>query len=208
MKTVISILLSFCFLISTAQVDLSYQEPHENILKLADAPLPPSFRMNEEGTKAYMIFRKSFKTIAELSETELRLGGLRINPKTFIGSRTTYYYDMKIFDMQHKKQMDIKGLPENPRLANFIWSHDQNKVAFTHTVENGVELWFADLNSKTAQKITDASLNGNMGRPMVWTKDDMSLIVKMRIEGKDQLIDDKTSVPTGPTISENAGKKA
>jgi hypothetical protein len=37
------------------------------------------------------LYRDAFKTIAELSKEELRLGGLRIDPATNIGSRTRYY---------------------------------------------------------------------------------------------------------------------
>ena len=208
MKFLFAILFSISFLFSYAQVDLKYQLPHENILQLADTPPPPNFRMNSDGTNAYLTYRKAYKTIAELSEPELRLGGLRINPKTFIGSRTTYYYDIKIFDMDLLEEVKVEGLPQAAHMTNFSWSHDQKKVAFTNTVEHGVELWIVDLNTKKAVKITEPRLNANIGRPMVWTKDDMSLIAKFKVEGMGDLIDSKTAIPAGPTISENEGKKA
>ncbi|MFT7019058.1 MAG: hypothetical protein ACJASO_001238, partial [Cyclobacteriaceae bacterium] len=88
------------FAISTfglmAQGGLGYQTPPQEIKELVDAPLAPSVRIDNKGENVVLLYRNAYKTIAELSEEELRLGGLRINPVTNIGSRTTYYNDVKI----------------------------------------------------------------------------------------------------------------
>jgi len=100
-------------------------------------------------------------------------------------------------------------LPENGRFAYFSWSPDQTKVAFTNTVKNGVELWLLDIESKFAKKLTDANLNANTGRPFVWFKDNNSLLIKTISKEKQDLIDTKTAIPTGPTVSvSEAGVKA
>ena len=71
----------FLFLNLFAQEDLSYQKPPKEILELIDVSLPPRVLVNE--SKSYMIYlyRDNYKTIEELSEKEMRLAGLRINPK-------------------------------------------------------------------------------------------------------------------------------
>ena len=69
---------------------------------MADADLPASLRLNSEGTAGLLLYRKMYKSIEELSETEMRLAGLRINPKTNISSRARYYYKIEIFDMKSK----------------------------------------------------------------------------------------------------------
>ena len=53
--------------------------------------------------KNYMVFlyRDNYKSISDLSEKELRLG-LRINPKTNIGSRVTFYNNVKIKKLKNK----------------------------------------------------------------------------------------------------------
>ena len=79
-----SIIFSFSAL---CQLDLEYQTPPQEIMELADVKLPPSVSMNEEGNYAVLRYRNQYKSIEELSETELRLGGLRINPVTNISSR-------------------------------------------------------------------------------------------------------------------------
>ena len=105
--------------------------------------------------KNILRYRDSFKTIAELSEEELRLGGLRINPQTNIGSRTTYYNNIKTMNLKDKEvaAVQITGLPENPRLANFSWSPDENKIAFTNP--NFAGLYVFDLKKKKTTQITE-----------------------------------------------------
>ncbi|NNF36252.1 MAG: S9 family peptidase [Saprospiraceae bacterium] len=190
------------------QVDLGYQVPHNDILDLADAPPPPAIRINEAGTMAVMLYRKPYKSIQELSEKEMRLAGLRINPVTNIGSRTRYYFDAKILDVKSQKEFDIDGLPEDGRLAYFGWSLDESKMAFTVTGEEGVSLWVLDISKKTAMQITDEVINANTGRPYVWNNDNASMIVKFLPEDRDPLVDRSSSIPKGPTISVNDGKRA
>ncbi len=192
-----------------AQIDLKYQVPDDDILSLADAPLPPSIRMNSDGTKAILLYRKAYKSIDELSEEELRLAGLRINPKTNISSRARYYYDAKYYDLKTKKESTIEGLPDNAKITNITWSPDEEKIAFTHTAEDGVELWYINHAKKKASKLTDARLNANMGSVLRWMNDSKSLLVKMLPANRPSLINTALSIPSGPTISVNeAGQKA
>ena len=112
------LLVCFLLLISlqfTAQENIGYQLPPDEILELADAPLAPSLRMDSQGEKMFFLYRNNFKSIAELSETEMRLGGLRINPKTNIGSRITYYTNIKVRNGRNAEDKQVTGLPENGR---------------------------------------------------------------------------------------------
>jgi len=209
MKRLIPLLLMIASLYtSDAQIDLTYQVPHDDILTLADVPLPPFMRMNSDGSNAVMIYRKQYKSIQEMSEEEMRLGGLRINPKTNISSRARYYIDMKSFDVKSGKEKTIKGLPANPRLGNMAWSPDENKMAVTNTTANGVELWVLDLQQNVATKLTEDRINANTGSPFTWM-DDNNLLVKMLPADRPALIDTDSSIPTGPTVSVNeSGTKA
>ena len=207
-----ALLLSFFMSLSIfgfGQVNLSYQKPDQSILDLAEAPLAPRISMDRKGENIIFLYRSNYKTIDELSETELRLGGLRINPVTNIGSRTTYYTDFKMRKGREGDPQDIAGMPENGRLAYLSWSPNQQFAAFTNTTSNGVELWYVDIHTAKAKKITNDNLNANMGRPYTWSKDSKSLLVQTLPSSKKQLIDPKEAVPAGPTISvSEAGVKA
>lgn len=206
-KIIILVAFLFPFCIS-AQVDLGYQLPDDAILDLADAPLPPSIRLNTDATKGILLYRKSYKSIQELSEPELRLAGLRINPVTNISSRQRYYFDITLFNAEEGIESGIKGLPENARLSNFSWSHDESMIAFTNTTTTGVELYVVNIHTGELKKLTDDRLNANMGRPFYWMKNDKELVVKYLPSDRLPLIDEAQAVPKGPTISTNEGKKA
>jgi len=208
MKKLFTLLLLFFVAIGFSQENLGYQKPSKEILDLVNAPLAPSVIITDDGEYMLMLYRDAYKTMAELSETELRLAGLRINPKTNIGSRTNYYNDIKIKAPKDKEAKSITGLPENPRIANLNFSPDQSKVAVTNTTENGVEVWVLDLKTATVKKITEATVNANLGDVMNWFKDGQSILVKMLPKNRKALINADESVPQGPTISSNDGKEA
>ena len=206
-------LLIICFLLTgmwlSSQENLSYQKPSKEILELAEAPLAPSIRIDSKGENMIFLYRNSFKSIETLSEKEMRLGGLRINPKTNINSRQRYNNNIKVRLGRKGQEARVENLPKNGRFANFTWSPNQKMMAFTNTTIKGVELWVLNIETKSAKKITNDNLNANTGKPFYWFKDNKSLLIKTLSKDKKELIDTKTAVPTGPTISiSEAGKKA
>lgn len=210
MKPIIYAFL-FLFIIKiNAQENITYQKPSKEILDLVDVPLAPSVLMDDAKSVMVFLYRDAFKTIAELSEDELRLGGLRINPITNIGSRTNYYNNIKLKSLGSKKAelIQVSGLPKNPRIANISWSPDQKKIAFTHTTTNGVELWVIDIATVSAKKLTEANINANLRDAINWFKDSESILVKIISNDRKELINTAEAIPEGPTISVNDGKKA
>ena len=191
-----------------AQENITYQKPSDEILTLVNAPLAPSVLTDDENEYMIFLYRDQFKTINELSEPELRLGGLRINPRTNIGSRTNYYNNLSIKKIQDNEVKQVIGLPEDARLANLNWSPDQKKIAFTNTTTQGVEVWILDILSTKCTKLTEANVNANMRDVINWFKDGSAILVKMISDKKQELINTSEAVPAGPTISTNDGKKA
>ncbi|MEJ2595227.1 MAG: prolyl oligopeptidase family serine peptidase [bacterium] len=209
MKILFSLILISCFsMITVAQVDIEYQVPDSSILELADAPLPPRVRINSEGDQIVLLKRHNYKSIEELSEEEMRLAGLRINPVTNSSSRSRYYYSISLMRVGTKDELEVNGLPPSGRYSNFSWSPDESMIAFTNTTRKGVELWVLNIEKSIAWKLTGDSLNANLGRPFEWFKDNMALLVKFIPVDRKELINKKSVVPTGPTVSVNDGKKA
>ncbi|MEN8187798.1 MAG: prolyl oligopeptidase family serine peptidase [Bacteroidota bacterium] len=193
-----------------AQENVTYQKPAKEILDLVDIQRAPSVLLDDDKEYMVLISRDTYKTIDELSKEELRLGGLRIDPKTNIGSRVTYYNKIEIKNMKKKNAevVQVKGVPENPRFTNFSWSPDQKKMALTNTTNSGVEVWVLDLKSATMNKLTEAKVNANLGYVVNWFEDGKSLLVKMISEDRKELINTKAVTPSGPTVTVNDGKKA
>jgi len=210
MKKILLFALFLVGLNGFSQENLGYQTPPQEILELVDIQRAPWVLLNDDKDYMVLLYRNQYKSIEELSKDELRLAGLRIDPVTNIGSRVTFYNDLRVKDLNGKdyEQGQVAGLPENPRLSNFSWSPDQTKMAMTNTVKEGVELWVLDLKSSSVKKLTEAKINANLGNVMNWFEDGNSLLVKMISSEKKELINTKSVVPSGPTISVNDGKKA
>ncbi len=208
-RTVLMFLTMLTPMMMDAQSDLGYQMPHDDIRVLADAAMAPSIRINADATTAVLLYRNKYKSINELSEKEMRLAGLRINPVTNISSRANYFYDMKVLDIQSGKESIISGLPAEARISNITWSPDQNFIAYTHTNSNGVELWVLDVEKRSTRKLTEARVNANMREAINWLHDESAILVTMLPVDRQPLVNTNDAVPTGPTISVNdGGKKA
>jgi dipeptidyl aminopeptidase/acylaminoacyl peptidase len=193
-----------------AQESVTYQKPSKEILDLVDVPLAPSVFIDDNNENMVFAYRDAYKTIEELSQQELRLGGLRIDPKTNIGSRVNYYTDLKIKKLSNDalEVVQVTDLPSQARLANFKFSPDQKKLAFTHTTNEGVEVWVLDIGNANVKKLTEARANANMGDVINWFKDGSALLVKMISEERKPLINTDIAVPVGPTVSVSEGKEA
>jgi dipeptidyl aminopeptidase/acylaminoacyl peptidase len=209
MKSVLKIpLLFFISLTAFAQENLSYQKPSQSILELADYERAPSVSMDTK--KEYMLFsyRNTYKTLDDLNQEEMRLGGLRINPITNISSTVTYINNLKVRKIKDKNEIQVAGLPNNPRISNITWSPNDKKILFSHTTNSGVELWFLDVASAKATKLTEATVNANLGNPFSWFNDNETILVKMLPKNRAALLDAKKDLPTGPTVSTADGKKS
>ncbi|MAN59613.1 MAG: S9 family peptidase [Flavobacteriaceae bacterium] len=207
-KQMLLLALLACYAISLAQEKTGYQTPPKEILDLVEAAPAPSVLLDDAGENVVLLYRDTYKSIAELSEAEMRLGGLRINPKTNIGSRTNYFNDIKLKKATAKEATAVSGLPENARLSDFNWSPDQRKIAFLNTTSTGVEVWMLDLNLRAAVRLTDSKVNANMGDAISWFKGEDALLVKMLPTNRAALINTNEAVPDGPTITESDGEKA
>ena len=202
--------ITFLFVPIKSQEDLSYQDPPEKILKLVDVTLPPRVLIDDNKNYMIYLYRDTYKTIEELSEKEMRLAGLRLNPKTNIGSRVNYYKNIKISYLKKKKSKpkQIKGMPSNPKIANIKWSPDQTKIAMTNTTTKGVELWYLDLKKGKMKKLTNPDLNANLGDVINWFSDGKSMLVKFLPPQVPEVLDTDELTPIGPRVSTNDGKKA
>lgn len=191
-----------------AQENLTFQKPSAEILALADYERAPSVSMDSKKEYMLLSYRNTYKTLDDLSQEEMRLGGLRINPITNISSTVTYVNNLKLRKVSDKVENQVSGLPQNARITNISWSPNEKKIGFTNTTNTGVELWVIDVATAIAKKITEANLNANLGNPYSWMKDNETLLVKMLPKNRPALIDSKKDLPKGPTVSTSDGSKS
>ncbi|HLV46467.1 MAG TPA: prolyl oligopeptidase family serine peptidase [Flavobacterium sp.] len=203
-------ILSFITLITLsmpmyAQEDIAYQKPSKEILDLADFELAPAISMNSSKDQAILVYRNTYKTLDDLNQEEMHLGGLRINPKTSISSTTSFYTNIKVKNLLTQTETEVKNLPVSVKITYLTWSPDEKKIAFINNTNQGNELWYIDLDNTEAHQLTDATLNANMGNPVTWFKDSQQLLIKTQRHRYEDLIDKSHAIPNGPIVSESEG---
>lgn len=189
-----------------AQENITYQKPSAEILKLADYERPPGVMMNSKKDWVVFTYRPTYKTLEDLNQQELKLGGLRINPITNISSTVTYSNNLKIRKINDKNEIQVKNLPANPKITFISFSPDEKKLAFTNTTAKGVELWIVDMETASAKKITSDNLNANVGSPYQWYNDSQNLLIRTLPQNRPALINSDKDLPTGPIVSTADGK--
>jgi dipeptidyl aminopeptidase/acylaminoacyl peptidase len=201
-----SVSLLFLSYIGIAQENVTYQKPPKEILELADFERAPSVSMDTKKEYMLLSYRNTYKSLDDLNQEEMRLGGLRINPTTNISSTITYINNLKIRKVKAKNEIQVNGLPENAKITNVSWAPNEKVIAFTNTTANGVELWIIDVAAAQAKKITSDNLNAILGNPYSWMKDSQQLLLRVIPSNKPRLIDEKKDLLKGPIVSESEGK--
>ena len=104
-------LLSSISLVSNAQESLNYQEPPQEITELVKVDRAPSVVMDSKKEVLVFLYSNMYKTIGELSEPEMKLAGVRINPKTNSASGVKYNTKISIQPSRSSEPVFVKGLP-------------------------------------------------------------------------------------------------
>jgi len=191
-----------------SQESLTYQEPPHEITELVKVDRAPAVIMDSKKQVLVYQYSNMYKTIGELSEPEMKLAGARINPKTNSTSGTRYFTKISIQLTRESEPIFVTGLPSEPHLTNLSWSPNEQMLAATHITETGLELWIIDVKTQAARKLTNTTLNGNLGSPYRWFADSKSLLVRMLPAGRKAYADALTSVPKGPSVSVSDGTVA
>lgn len=210
MKKLSLLVAAFCSIFYFfSQENVTYQKPPKEILELVDIERAPSISIDSKNENILFTYRKMYKNLEDLSQDEMRLGGLRINPKTNISSSMTYVNNLKLRKFKATVLTDVTGLPANPKIANITWSPNEKFIAFTHTSDMGVELWLLDVDKAQAKRWTDDILNANPGNPITWFRNSESVLIKVLPKDRPALIQTAAALPSGPAVSvSESGAKA
>lgn len=203
-----TLILAFCILteFSVAQAQTSYQTPPKEIADLVNAPITPSVVFSKSGDWMMLLERAGNPSIGDLAQPELRIAGLRINPATSGPSRSGSVENLKIRMTRGGEEIQVKGLPSNPKMSGFSLSRDDKFLAFTQTEPTGISLWVVDMTSFQARKLTENILNEVMGGSFAWTPDNQILINAVNPTRGE--IPKAPPAPAGPIIQETSGNAA
>ena len=185
-----------------------YKDAPAPIAQILDTPPSPAAALNPTRTHMALLGRANLPSIAEIAEPELKLGGYRINPVNNgqANSRVAWLNALSFEDIA-TRQVRAVPLPAGFRYTSPTWSPDGKSLAFLRGVENGLELWVADIASGAARKLTAARVNAVLGSGYSWLPDGSGLTVQMVPEGRGAA-PVAARAPAGPIVQVNAGRTA
>jgi len=208
-KLTLTLAVSLLFLtsafISLAQIE--YQLPPREIIDLVDAPATPGMSISPDNTSVLLSHRPDRPTIDQLAAPELRLAGLRFNPVTLGTTSPGFITGLTLTNLDGTNHREVTGLPSNVRIGNVSWSRNSKYVAFTHTAEDGIELWVADVASATARQLTGRIVNDVLGQTFNWLPDSRNIVFSAVVEGRGPA-PQRPKVAKGPVVQESVGRRA
>jgi dipeptidyl aminopeptidase/acylaminoacyl peptidase len=199
------LIIAFTFLSFTlkAQDDVSYNLPPKDIADMLMAKPTPNISMDNKGQWMLLMESNSYPSVEELAKPELRIAGLRINPANFAPSRQNFINNLTLRSVNFGQDFKISGLPSPLFAGNVSWSPDDKKIAFTHTMNDRVDLYVIDVATKKATKVNKAALN-MIGSSYQWY-DNNTLLYRTTLKPA-TAAPPKPVMPKGPTVQENYGK--
>jgi len=207
-------LLIFSISAAQGQNNLQYQLPPKAIVEIVDALPTPGIEISPAGGtagKRWMLIEhfSGLPTIADLAQPELRLAGLRFNPKTDGPSRGRYDTSLELQALPNGKAMAISGLPAHAKIRFADWSPDGRKISFVNISDAqedaGLSLWIIDAATAQARRLPGIALNGIFGSPCEWLSDSQGLVCRT-IPSDRGAAPKRDEIPTGPVVQENLGR--
>jgi len=196
-----------------AQTSLKYQEPAKALIDLVDTRPTPAVEVSpkDKNGRHWLLIEtiSGLPPISDLAQPEVRLAGLRLNPRTNGPSRGRYFTALRLQALPDGVEKTVAGVPAGARIRFTAWSPDARHLYFVNAVDDrnqaGLSLWIVDVAAAQAKQLPGIALNGVLGPPCEWTGDSQSLVCKTIVKNRGA-VPQRSEIPAGPVIQENLGR--
>jgi dipeptidyl aminopeptidase/acylaminoacyl peptidase len=202
-----SLALAAILLASPVVAQTEYKRPPKELAEIVDALPTPLASLSPDGQSLLLVQQPALLTIADLSQPELKLAGVRFNPETHDQTRSLYFMSLTLVRTATGESRPVTGIPVAARMRYPAWSPDSSKIAFTLSTPAGVELWVADTAGAGARRVGNAVLNQSLRRPFEWMPDGKSLVAAV-VPSSRPAPPSALRTPDGPAVQESRARKA
>ncbi len=192
-----------------------YRQPPAPIAQMLDAEPLPAAVVSPDRRWLVQLRRRGLPPISEVGAPELRLAGLRINPRTNGPSRDVTYTGVTFtpLDGGASRALVVPGVAGELRLGAPLWAPDRRHVAFTLTRPTGISLLVADApvsgasGPVVARALGATRLNAaTTAAPCAWVSP--ARVACLTVPAARGPAPAASAVPTGPIVQESDGKAA
>ena len=159
-----------------------YRTPPDTIARIAEAPPTPGISVSPDAAHAVLTHRASLIPLAELTRPELRIAGLRLDPATSAASRRRTRNGLTLRRLRDgaasRADRPAGSAPRRPSLL----VAGRRPLRFTHTEDDDVELWVAEVAGGAARRVLDEVRAMFRDAPYHWLPDGSGLVARVAVE--------------------------
>ncbi len=208
MSIILGLAMANSTLAETANTTTGYQMPSAAIANVVDAKLAPSTRLSPDNQWMAFFERQRIASLDELSKPELKLAGIKLNPKNFSRARPrSKFLSVSFKHIETNEEFAIDGLPKGRILAP-SWSPNSAYLSFFIEQDELASLFLYELESKKLIKIDNAPLNSVVTRtPYRWLPNSSGLLINVAVNAHSTPPQENNAAMV-PIISQTSGEKA
>jgi len=198
-------LIATLILAPAVQAQDKYRDPPDQIRRILDAEPLPIASMSPDKTQLVMLRRPGLPSIEKVAAPDVKLGGLRFDPRTNGPTRTFDFTGIQLQAVSGGPARTVAmTLPPQATLGNIRWAPSGDRIAFTVTTSNGITLWVANTANATARQVSTRRLNAVLGTPCEWLSSEPALVCTL-VPAARGAAPVAATTPEGPIIQETAG---
>ena len=183
-----------------------YRQPPAPIAQILDTEPTPAVSVSPNNDWLLLLGREGLPPIAEVAAPELRLAGMRINPRTSGGSRDFSFNGLTLKAVDGGAERPIRT-PAGMRITSPMWSADGTRIAFVESTDDAQYLWVADVATGQARRVTDRKLNAVLGAPCDWISATPRLVCTFVPANRGEA-PQRGTTPEGPVVQQSLGRDA
>lgn len=181
-----------------------YQKPEASIDQLVSGPKLSSPYLNRQMTAMVKSYRVFYPSIQYVARPQIKLGGVRFNPKSYTAVDNSYSNRLVYRDIKTKSEKEIP-FPEGSVIREQTWAPDGRHFAVSVELEKCHEVWIVQIPSLQKSKIPGVCLNAVLGAHIEWL-DSHRLLLRARTSDQDKEITVDKEVPVGPVVQDVKGQ--